>query len=117
MTDTTGTPSNLEVHFLHSDDPRDGFHVMSTNPLVFFSFQTPMGLLSTYTLVRARLPLFFCCVHKGITGLQVTNSNGATVATLSWTGLSALGTVTWHGPSPSETHMVDLVAPFPSMPE
>lgn len=95
MPDTAGTPSNLEVHFLHSDDPRDGFHVMSTNPLVFFSFQTPMGLLSTHTLV--------------------TNGNGATVATLNWTGMSALGTVTWHGRNPSETHMVDLVAPFQSM--
>ena len=114
MTDTSGTPSNLEVHFLHSDDPRDGFHVMSTNPLVFFSFQTPIGLLTTHTLVRARLP---CCVHKRIAGLQVINSNGATVATLNWTGPSALGSVTWHGPSPSETHMVDLVAPFQSMPE
>jgi hypothetical protein len=55
MTDTTGAPPNLEVHFLHSADPRDGLHVMSTNPLVFFSFQTPIGLLSTHTLVRDRL--------------------------------------------------------------
>jgi hypothetical protein len=50
----THVPANLEVHFLHSDDPRDGFQVMSTNPLVFYSFQTPVGFLSTHTIVRAR---------------------------------------------------------------
>jgi len=50
-------PANIEVHFLHSDNPRDGFHVMSTNPLVFYSFQTPIGFLSTHTIVRAR-PFF-----------------------------------------------------------
>lgn len=49
-------PANLEVHFLHSDDPRDGFCVMSTNPSVYYEFRTPIGFLSTHTLVRDRPP-------------------------------------------------------------
>lgn len=89
--------ANYEVHFLHSDDPRDGLHVMSTNPLVFYSFQTPVGFLSTHTMV--------------------TDASGATVVTFNWTGPSALGTVTWSGSCASETHMGDLVAPFQSMPD
>ncbi|KAI9446813.1 hypothetical protein H4582DRAFT_610591 [Lactarius indigo] len=99
MTHTTDIPANKEVHFLHSDDPRDGFHVMGTDPLVFYSFLTPIGFLTTHTIVN--------------------DASGATVATLNWTGSSALGTVTWPGstPTPSETHMCDLVMAFPSMPD
>ena len=109
-------PANLEVHFLHSDDPRDGFHVMSTNPLVFYSFRTPVGFLLTHTIVRARPSLLAACVSESLGNvIQVDNASGVTVAMLNWTGLSALGTITWPGTSKSETHMCDLVAPFPSM--
>jgi hypothetical protein len=47
-----GEAANFEVHFLHSDHPRDGFHVMSVNPLVYYEFRTPTGFLSTHTIVR-----------------------------------------------------------------
>ena len=47
-----GEAANFEVHFLHSDNPRDGFHVMSMNPLVHYEFRTPTGFLSTHTIVR-----------------------------------------------------------------
>ncbi|KAH9056668.1 hypothetical protein EDB87DRAFT_1202464 [Lactarius vividus] len=97
MTHTTDAPANKEVHFLHSDDPRDGFHVMGTDPLVFYSFLTPVGFLTTHTIVN--------------------DASGGTVATLNWTGSSALGTVTKPGSIPMEVHMGDLVAPFPLMPE
>jgi hypothetical protein len=47
-----GVPANFEVHFLHSDHPRHGFRVMSTDPLVYYEFATPVGFLSTHTIVR-----------------------------------------------------------------
>jgi hypothetical protein len=40
------------VHFLHSDDPRHGFTVMSMNPNTYFEFRTPIGFLETHTIVR-----------------------------------------------------------------
>ena len=48
-----GDPVNLEVHFLHSDNPRHGFQVMSVNPLTYYDFQTPIGFRETHTIVRA----------------------------------------------------------------
>jgi len=48
-----GSPANFEVHFLDSDNPRDGFRIMSMNPPVFYEFRTPIGFLSTHTIVRA----------------------------------------------------------------
>lgn len=92
-----GEAANFEVHFLHSDHPRDGFHVMSVNPLVYYEFRTPTGFLSTHTIV--------------------TDVNGATVITFNWFGPSALGTMTWPGPPEWEAHMGDLVHPSPSMPQ
>lgn len=41
-----------DVHFLHSDDPRHGFTVMSVNPDTYFEFRTPIGFLETHTIVR-----------------------------------------------------------------
>ena len=38
-----GDPANFEDHFLHSDDPRDGFSVMNTNPLICYESRTPIG--------------------------------------------------------------------------
>ncbi|KAH9038983.1 hypothetical protein EDB85DRAFT_363811 [Lactarius pseudohatsudake] len=80
MTHTTDIPANKEVHFLHSDDPRDGFHVMGTDPLVFYSVMTPVGFLTTHTIVN--------------------DASGTTVATLNWTGSSALGTCDQAGVHP-----------------
>ena len=56
-----GEPANFEVHFLYSDNPRDGFCVMGVDPLVHYEFRTPLGFLSTYTIVRCEIlpPLFF----------------------------------------------------------
>ena len=51
-----GDPVNLEVHFLHSDNPRHGFQVMSVNPLTYYDFQTPIGFRETHTIVRADPP-------------------------------------------------------------
>jgi hypothetical protein len=51
--DVAGDPVNYEVHFMHSDNPRHGFCVMSMNPLTFYDFQTPVGFLETHTIVRA----------------------------------------------------------------
>jgi len=50
-----GNTTNFEVHFLHSGHPRHGFCIMSMDPVVYYEFQTPIGLLSTHTLVRANL--------------------------------------------------------------
>ncbi|KAF8479082.1 hypothetical protein DFH94DRAFT_39379 [Russula ochroleuca] len=91
-----GDPVNLAVHFLHSDNPRHGFCVMSTNPLTYYDFQTPIGFLETHTIV--------------------TDDRGATIVTFNWFGLSALGTMTWPGPPAHEAHMVDLVMPHQWMP-
>ena len=45
--------ANFEVHFLQSDDPRHDLRIMSTDPLVYYEFNTPVGFLSTHTIVRA----------------------------------------------------------------
>jgi len=92
---TDGDPTNFEVHFLYSDHPRDGFRVMSMNPLIHYEFRTPIGFLSTHTIV--------------------TDTSGATVVTFNWFGPSALGTMTVRGPPERETHMGELVQPSPSM--
>jgi len=90
-------PANFEVHFLHSDNPRDGLFVMSTSPLVCYEFRTPIGFLTTHTIV--------------------TDASGATVMTFNWFGPSALGTMIWPGPPPYQGHMGDLVQPVPSRPD
>ncbi|KAI0303488.1 hypothetical protein B0F90DRAFT_1378643 [Multifurca ochricompacta] len=93
-----GVPANFEVHFLHSDDPRHGFCVMSTDPLVYYSFETPIGFLTTHTMV--------------------TDATGATIVTFNWFGSSALGTMTdGSGASSCEAHMGELVMPFQSAPD
>jgi hypothetical protein len=92
-----GDSANYEVHFLHSDNPRDGFCVMSTNPLIYYDFRTPVGLLSTHTLV--------------------TDARGATIVTFNWFGPSALGTMTWPGLPTREAHMGDLVRSHPPVAE
>ena len=123
-----GDPVNYEVHFMHSDNPRHGFRVMSMNPLTFYDFQTPVGFLETHTIVRgdsSALPfpfkyllltsqptLFYCFTHN-----QVTDISGATVVTFNWFGWGALGTMTWPGPPIHEEHMGVLVMPQESMPE
>ncbi|KAH9977288.1 hypothetical protein BGW80DRAFT_844682 [Lactifluus volemus] len=91
-----GIPANFEVHFLHSDHPRHGFRVMSMDPFVFYEFITPVGFLSTHTIV--------------------TDASGANIVTYNWFGTSALGTITWPGPPAREAHMGELVMPFQSMP-
>ena len=112
-----GDPVNLEVHFLHSDNPRHGFSVMSVNPLTYYDFQTPIGFRETHTIVRTdppSLPQATCyCTHPHI--LQVTDDSGATIVTFNWFGPSALGTMTWPGPPAHEAHMGDLVMPHHSM--
>lgn len=50
-----GEPANFEAHFLYSDNPRDGFCVMSVKPLVHYEFQTPAGFLNTHTIVRCEI--------------------------------------------------------------
>jgi hypothetical protein len=90
-----GSPANFEVHFLDSDNPRDGFRIMSMNPPIFYEFRTPIGFLSTHTIVTD------------------VNLNGATVITFNWFGANALGTMTWPGPPPHEAHMGDLVQAVP----
>ena len=50
-----GEPANFEVHFLHADHPRDGFCVMGVDPLVYYEFRTPIGFLSTHTIVRREI--------------------------------------------------------------
>jgi hypothetical protein len=114
--------ANLEVHFLHSDDPRDGFCVMSTNPSIYYEFRTPIGFRSTHTIVRARLPPFlplgvWLTPGYKCNNPQVTDASGATLVTLNWFGPSALGTIMWPGPPMREVHMGDLVHPTSSMPE
>lgn len=47
-----GDPANFEVHFLHSDDPRHAFTVMSANPPTYYEFRTPIGFRETHTIVR-----------------------------------------------------------------
>ncbi|KAH9999054.1 hypothetical protein BJV77DRAFT_1127540 [Russula vinacea] len=86
-----GDPVNLEVHFLHSDNPRHGFQVMSVNPLTYYDFQTPIGFRETHTIV--------------------TNDSGATVVTFNWFGSSALGTMTWPGPPTREPIWVTSSCP------
>ena len=51
-----GYEFSYDVHFLHSDDPRHGFTVMSMNPETYFEFRTPIGFLETHTIVRVDLP-------------------------------------------------------------
>ncbi|KAI9511319.1 hypothetical protein F5148DRAFT_356561 [Russula earlei] len=92
-----GEPANFEVHFLHSADPRHGFCVMSTNPLVYYEFRTPVGFLSTHTIV--------------------SDASGATLVIFNWFGPSALGTMTFLGPPAREAHMAELVMPIRSFPE
>ncbi|KAI0253856.1 hypothetical protein BJV78DRAFT_1152686 [Lactifluus subvellereus] len=91
-----GIPANFEVHFLDSDNPRHGFRIMGMDPLVYYQFQTPVGFLSTHTIV--------------------TDARGATVVTFNWFGTSALGTLTWPGSPPRHAHMGELVMPFQPMP-
>ena len=130
-----GEDANFEVHFLHSDNPRDGFHVMSVNPLVHYEFRTPIGFLSTHTIVRFGIhpppfplsfPPSYPPLHRSSSARltadyqnhhQVTDVNGATVITFNWFGPSALGTMTWPGPPEWEAHMGDLVHPSQSMPQ
>ena len=50
-----GEPANFEVHFLYADHPRDGFCVMGVDPLVYYEFRTPIGFLSTHTIVRREI--------------------------------------------------------------
>jgi len=88
--------ANFEVHFLHSGHPRHGLCVMSMNPVVYYEFQTPVGFLSTHTIV--------------------TDASGATLAIFDWFGPSALGTITWRE-SLREAHMCELVMPTRAMPE
>jgi len=89
-----GDPFNYEVHFMDSDNPRHGFHVMGLDPLMYYEFRTPVGFLETHTIV--------------------TDINGATVVTFNWFGWSALGTMTWPGPPSHEVHMGELVMPHQS---
>ena len=124
-------PANFEVHFLHSDDPRHGFRVMSMDPFVFYEFTTPVGFLSTYTIVRAAGPArqHFPPLSPGISlhlriadswprgCYQVTDASGANIVTFNWFGTSALGTITWPGSPVREAHMGELVMPFQSMPQ
>lgn len=130
-----GEAPNFEVHFLHSDHPRDGFHVMSVNPLVHYEFRTPIGFLSTHTIVRfGTLHPAFSSKYppsdptpRSLTTVrlmaddknnrQVTDASGATVVAFNWFGPSALGTMTVRGSPEQETHMGELVQPSPSMSE
>ena len=52
----TGDPTNYEVHFLNSDNPRHGFTVMSVNPSTYYEFRTFTGFGETYTIVRVDPP-------------------------------------------------------------
>ena len=52
----SGDEAYYEVHFLHSDDPRHGFTVMSVNPDTYYEFRTPIGFLETHTMVRVDPP-------------------------------------------------------------
>jgi hypothetical protein len=121
-----GIPANFEVHFLHSDHPRHGFRVMSMDPFVFYEFMTPVGFLSTHTIVRAAkisplppgISLLLRIADSWPRGCyQVTDASGANIVTYNWFGTSALGTITWPGPPAREAHMGELVMPFQSMPQ
>ena len=51
----TGDSAFNEVHFLHSDDPRHDFTVMSMNPPTYYEFRTFISLGATHTTVRVDL--------------------------------------------------------------
>jgi hypothetical protein len=54
----TGDPDYYEVHFLNSENPRDGFCVMSMTPPTYYDFRTIIGFGGgTHTNVRAVPPL------------------------------------------------------------